>query len=153
MSGIRRTRVWHMPDTLDVKQNVLEQTLSVLGFCIIYKNVLAKPNGQCQACVNIVMARIENRRHGTLAKWKGKTHFSRNENRTNGTPVRDKNQWLCQLPLCDRVESITPHRDKRLRKRSCSLSRTGVNDAKEQANHTASDGTTAPHCKETKAKG
>ena len=30
------------------------------------------------------MARIENRGHEALAKWKGKKHFSRNEKRTIG---------------------------------------------------------------------
>ena len=91
------------------------------------KNVFVKPNEQCQACSDIVKARIGNRRHGALseverqnalfekrnrtfslsqmnnaelartlswreleiantelgAKWKGKTHFSRNEKRTH----------------------------------------------------------------------
>ena len=86
-------------------------------------DVFVKPNEQCRACSDIVMARIGNRRHGALseverqnallrnekrtfslsqmnnaelawtlswreleiantelwAKWKGKTHFSRNE--------------------------------------------------------------------------
>ena len=32
------------------------------------KNVFVKPNEQCRACSNIVMARIGNRRHGALSE-------------------------------------------------------------------------------------
>ena len=36
--------------------------------CFVFMNVFVKPNEQCRACSDIVMARIGNRQHGALGE-------------------------------------------------------------------------------------
>ena len=45
-------------------------------------DVFVKPNEQCRACSDIVMARIGNRRHGALSEVERQNAPLRNEKRT-----------------------------------------------------------------------
>ena len=45
------------------------------------KNVFVKPNEQCRACSDIVMARIGNRQHGALGEVERQNALLRNEKR------------------------------------------------------------------------
>ena len=46
------------------------------------KNVFVKPNEQCRACSDIVMARIGNRRHGALSEVERQNALLKERERT-----------------------------------------------------------------------
>ncbi len=89
----------HQPTITTQQFTKMENFRKLFSAIVFHLNVFVKPNEQCRACSDIVMARIGNRRHGALSEVERQNALLRNEKRTICTASTTHNYPQTKSPF------------------------------------------------------